>query len=93
MQHPIAAKRLFLLDMDGTLYLGERLFDGTLDFLRQVKRLGARAIFVTNNSSKSVEDYVKKLTRVICFFTTGQRKFMYLAHIRFAMSCVQTALR
>ena len=84
MQHPIAAKRLFLLDMDGTLYLGERLFDGTLDFLRQVKRLGARAIFVTNNSSKSVEDYVKKLTRLGIpatredFMTSSQATARYL---------------
>ena len=30
---PIAGKRLFLLDMDGTIYLDETLFDGTLDFL------------------------------------------------------------
>ena len=30
-------KTLFLLDMDGTIYLGDRLFDGTLDFLRRVR--------------------------------------------------------
>ena len=59
--HPIAAKKLFLLDMDGTLYLGNQLFDGTVDFLREVRRRGGRAVFVTNNSSKSVADYVRKL--------------------------------
>jgi len=47
-------KRLFLLDMDGTIYLDTDLFDGTLDFLAYVKEIGGRYIFLTNNSSKSV---------------------------------------
>lgn len=59
--HSFAQKKLFLLDMDGTLYLGNRLFDGTVDFLNEVRRRGGRSVFVTNNSSKSVTDYVQKL--------------------------------
>jgi len=47
--------------MDGTIYLDNDLFDGTLDFLDEVKRLGGRYIFVTNNSSKGTDAYVKKL--------------------------------
>ena len=54
-------KRLFLLDMDGTIYLENDLFDGTLDFLEYVKSIGGRYIFLTNNSSKSVEKYIEKL--------------------------------
>jgi len=54
-------KRLFLLDMDGTIYLDNDLFDGTLEFLDHVKKIGGRYIFVTNNSSKSVDKYVEKL--------------------------------
>ena len=54
-------KKLFLLDMDGTIYLDNDLFDGTIDFLEKVKKNGGRYIFVTNNSSKSVDDYVKSL--------------------------------
>ena len=46
-------KKLFLLDMDGTIYLGDHLFDGTIDFLKQVKASGGRYLFVTNNSSRS----------------------------------------
>ncbi len=53
--------RLFLLDMDGTIYLDNDLFDGTLDFLSYVKEIGGRYIFVTNNSSKSVDKYIEKL--------------------------------
>jgi HAD superfamily hydrolase (TIGR01450 family) len=57
-------KRLFLLDMDGTIYLDEQLFDGTLDFLDYVKAMGGRAMYLTNNSSKSVRSYVDKLKRL-----------------------------
>ena len=57
-------KRLFLLDMDGTIYLDEQLFDGTLDFLDHVQRIGGRVMYLTNNSSKSVGSYVEKLKRL-----------------------------
>ena len=35
-------KKLFLLDMDGTIYLDNDLFDGTLDFLEHVNKIGGR---------------------------------------------------
>ncbi len=57
-------KRLFLLDMDGTIYLDDHLFDGTLDFLDHVRGIGGRAMYLTNNSSKSVGAYVEKLARL-----------------------------
>ena len=47
--------------MDGTIYLDNDLFDGTTDFLEYVKSIGGRYIFVTNNSSKSVDKYIEKL--------------------------------
>ena len=57
-------KKFFLLDMDGTIYLDNDLFDGTIDFLDQVKANGGRYLFVTNNSSKSTDAYVKKLASI-----------------------------
>lgn len=57
-------KKLFLLDMDGTVYLDDRLFDGTLDFLDYVKNIGGKYIFLTNNSSKSVDKYIEKLEKL-----------------------------
>ena len=54
-------KKLFLLDMDGTIYLGDTLFDGTLDFLNRVREKGGKYLFVTNNSSRSVNAYVARL--------------------------------
>ena len=55
-------KKLFLLDMDGTIYLDNDLFEGTLDFLDCVKKNGGRYMFLTNNSSKSVDKYIEKLS-------------------------------
>ena len=57
-------KKLFLLDMDGTIYLDDELFDGTIDFLDKVKKKQGRYLFLTNNSSKSVKTYVEKLARI-----------------------------
>ena len=57
-------KKLFLLDMDGTIYLEDDLFDGTLDFLDHVKRSGGRYLFLTNNSSKGIDKYIEKLARL-----------------------------
>ena len=60
----LSEKKLFLLDMDGTIYLDSELFDGTLDFLSEVKRKGGKYLFLTNNSSKSATAYVSKLSKI-----------------------------
>lgn len=57
-------KKLFLLDMDGTIYLGDDLFDGTTDFLLRVKEKGGKYLFVTNNSSRSVKAYIERLGKL-----------------------------
>ncbi|MBO7170862.1 MAG: HAD-IIA family hydrolase [Clostridia bacterium] len=59
--HPLAQKRLFLLDMDGTIYLDQELFPETRPFLDAVKRKGGRYLYLTNNSSKGVDAYIQKL--------------------------------
>lgn len=75
---------LFLFDMDGTLYLGDRLYDFTKELLSTIKAQGKRYLFMTNNSSKSVEDYVKKLAKLGIeatkedFITSSQATAIYL---------------
>ncbi len=64
IQRRLSAVRCFLLDMDGTFYLGDRLIDGSLAFLEALRRTGRDAWFLTNNSSKSAAAYVEKLTRM-----------------------------
>ena len=60
---------LFVLDMDGTFYLGNDILDGALDFLEAVKSSGKRYIFFTNNSSTSSKLYIEKLARMNCHIT------------------------
>ena len=64
MHEHLRHKKLFLLDMDGTIYLGDRLFPCALPFLGQVERMGAQYMFLTNNSSKSAALYLEKLARM-----------------------------
>ena len=77
-------KKFFLLDMDGTIYLDDNLFDGTLDFLDKVKKKGGKYLFVTNNSSKGVDAYVAKLKKIginACeddFLTSTDATILYL---------------
>ena len=60
----LSDKKLFLLDMDGTIYLDSEVFDGTLDFLAHVREIGGRYLFLTNNSSKGIDKYIEKLARL-----------------------------
>lgn len=82
--HQLENKKLFLLDMDGTLYLGNDLFPETLPFLEQIKARGGRAMYLTNNSSKSVMRYVEKLASfgIVAteddFLTSSQATAIYL---------------
>jgi len=76
--------RLFLFDMDGTLYLGEKIFDFTVDLLETIRTAGGKYLFMTNNSSKSVEDYIMKLAKLGIpavredFMTSSQATAYYL---------------
>lgn len=57
----LAKLRHLALDMDGTLYLGKRLFPFTVGFLKNLDRAGVGYSFLTNNPTSSVADYLKKL--------------------------------
>ncbi|MGI6107255.1 MAG: HAD-IIA family hydrolase [Lachnospiraceae bacterium] len=56
----LAEKKLFLFDIDGTIANGTHLIDGTTDFLQKIHEAGGEYIFITNNSTKSIRDYVRK---------------------------------
>ena len=76
--------RAFLLDMDGTFYLGDRVIEGSMEFLEAVERTGREYLFLTNNSSRSVKHYVEKLRRLGLdageekVLTSGQAAAQYL---------------
>jgi 4-nitrophenyl phosphatase len=60
----LAGVRCFLLDMDGTFYLGERLLEGALEFIDVLRQQGCEYLFLTNNSSKDSQQYAEKITRL-----------------------------
>ena len=74
----------FALDMDGTIYLGEQWIEGAREFLSAVEAAGKRYVFLTNNSSKNPQVYVKKLSRMGLevteekIVTSGQATIAYL---------------
>ncbi len=80
----LSRKKLWLLDMDGTIYNENQIFDGTLDFLARIRQQGGRYVFITNNSSRSVADYVKKVNDMGIdagfedFYTSSQATAMYI---------------
>lgn len=80
----LSRMKLYLFDMDGTLYLGSRLYDFTIELLQTIRETGGKYLFITNNSSKSVADYVKKLEKMGIeatrddFMTSSQATAYYL---------------
>lgn len=60
----LAKIKCFMLDMDGTFYLGNQILEGSLDFLDACEATGRSVLFLTNNSSKSADFYEKKLERM-----------------------------
>jgi len=80
-------KKLFLLDIDGTIALDTTLIDGTLDFMNYVLRIGGKYIFITNNSTKSIGDYIVKFEKFgiqvdeTSFVTSSYATALYLKEI------------
>ena len=75
---------LFLFDMDGTLYLGDEVFEGAVELMGDFPSLGKKYIYLTNNSSRAGVDYITRLKRLgfPCeaenVFTSGMATGMYL---------------
>ena len=52
------------LDLDGTIYLGSTLIEGASDFLSRLDERGIKRFFLSNNSSRSVAQYLMKLHKL-----------------------------
>lgn len=61
MTSSLANVRHVVLDMDGTIYLGDTLFEPTLPLLELLNKLGIGCTFITNNSSRGRAEYVAHL--------------------------------
>ena len=64
MDNSLEGLEAIFLDLDGTIYLGSELIDGALDFLERCDKRGIKRFFLSNNSSRSVEQYVSKLEKL-----------------------------
>lgn len=80
----LSNKKLFLFDIDGTLSVGDTLFDGSRELLEYIEKIGGSAYYITNNSTKSNRDYVEKFakwdlsTEEEQFVTSGYMAIRYL---------------
>ncbi len=80
----LSATRCFLLDMDGTFYLGDHLLEGALRFIDVLRAQGKEFLFLTNNSSRNRRMYAKKITRLGLplpeekVFTSGEATALHL---------------
>jgi NagD protein len=60
----VRAFRGYAFDLDGTVYLGDRLLPGAADTIARIRRRGGRVVFVTNKPLETAADYAAKLTRL-----------------------------
>jgi HAD superfamily hydrolase (TIGR01457 family) len=80
----LAKIQCFLIDMDGTVFLGNRLITGAQRFVDVLRQQGKHFLFLTNNSSKSAVQYAEKITKLGIpltekqIFTSGEATALYL---------------
>ncbi len=85
IQERIRQTRLFFLDLDGTVYLGETLIPGARQFVEHLRKQQKRYIFLTNNSSRNAAEYLKKLVAlgipatIENVFTSGQATGIFIS--------------
>jgi len=64
MKETLQGKKLFVFDMDGTIYLGGKVFPFAVNFINRLREKGYRVLFFTNNASHNPTFYLDKLTRM-----------------------------
>ncbi len=60
----LSKKKLFIFDMDGTIYLGKEPFDFAINFIKNLRKSGKKVLFFTNNASHTTDFYQNKLTKM-----------------------------
>ncbi|MBU3114266.1 HAD-IIA family hydrolase [Clostridium lacusfryxellense] len=56
--------KCFILDLDGTVYLGDKILEGSIEFLQKLEKNNIPFKFFTNNSSKNAEVYIKRIKKM-----------------------------
>ena len=85
-QNKLARIKHVALDMDGTIYMGDSLFPFTIQFLEKLKKLNISYSFLTNNPSKSIDDYLSKLKKMGIYATEEEMYTTTVATIDYIKS-------
>ena len=64
MKKTLKNKKLFIFDMDGTIYLGAKVFPFAVEFIKKLRANGKKVLFFTNNASKNPDVYFERLTKM-----------------------------
>ena len=59
----LTAKQVYFFDLDGTIYLGDNLFNGVSELIEALKNKQKHFFFLSNNSSLSTANYLEKLNK------------------------------
>lgn len=84
MQKNIKDVELFVFDLDGTIYIGDKEIEGSFEAVNKLRAMGKRICFFTNNSSRMHTDYIARLNnlglRVYAdeIYTSGQVTCEYI---------------
>ena len=60
----LSDKKLFVFDMDGTVYLGDKVFPDAVKFIKKLRAEGKKVLFFTNNASHNAKFYISKLNKM-----------------------------
>lgn len=80
----VGKSKTFLLDLDGTVYVDGVLIGGMKETLRRIRESGRNIVYLTNNSSRTAEDYRIRLSSLgiyderDCIYTSGDATVSYL---------------
>ena len=91
------SKKLFIFDIDGTIYLGGIPFDFAIRFIKNLRKSGKQVLFFTNNASHTTPFYLEKLTRLGYeptlseIMTAGDVTFEFLSRHRSGCSVYMVA--
>lgn len=75
---------LYIIDLDGTIYVDNKLIDGALNFVENLKQAKKKFCFFTNNDSKASTEFIKKLKNMNIdinkdnFYTSGLATIDYI---------------
>lgn len=70
---PLNQKKLFLFDIDGTIAVGDTLFEGSRELIDHIESIGGKAYYITNNSTRSAQDYIEKFRTCFGLETTADQ--------------------